>query len=45
MNVTIKAGFVIINKGDNTENIIKKTGVPLYSLVRITIQNNKVVIL
>lgn len=45
MNVTIKAGFVIINKGDNAENVIEKTGVPLYSLVRITIQNNKVVIL
>ena len=45
MNVTIKAGFVIIDKGNNTEDIIKKTGVPLHSLVRITIQNNEVVIL
>lgn len=45
MNVTIKAGFVIIDKGNNTEDIIKKTCVPIHSLVRITIQNNEVVIL
>ena len=39
---TLKAGFFIINKGTKIQEIIKKTEIPLHSLLHISIQDKQV---
>jgi len=42
MNVTVKAVFVAVDKGDAADQLTKETGVPIESLVHITVSEDTV---
>jgi adenine phosphoribosyltransferase len=43
IDIKIKAGFFIIDKGDRLKKLSKITGVPLFSLLKVRVENNKVI--
>ena len=45
LQVNIKAGVVVIDKGNQRNTLSVKTGTPLHSLINISIQQNRIAIL